>query len=462
MKLRAKMGLLFAAAFIINVAVLSFGLVNVLDRVSSKLMLKEAEDITLLVQHEIIDASYKTGSLDYDAAQASFQRLMHVSQQGGSFEISKILLIDQNLAAVVAYPESETGIDYSSHTDIKESIEGKKQLVAEEAAFTQTGVLQHEIDVVSYFELSSGTGYALEVKLDFARSIALLEKQYAVIETTAVIIALVLLAALLGTLLLMVTRSAVRPVIEITQAMERVGAGYLEETQIHTGKDEFSLMALRFNEMVVGLKEKLKLSQYVSRSTVAAVKDSIGSSDSGHTVSRRRCTLFFSDIRGFTTYSESRDPAQVVSTLNKVLSLQAEIVRRAGGDVDKFVGDEVMAVFNEVLPALEAAFEIQKLMASQRSELDNLAIGIGIHEGDVVQGDVGSEDIRNFTVIGDAVNTAARLESQARAGEILISESAIQQPETRALFSFKPRGELKLKGKEIPIRTFTVKGRKRT
>jgi len=462
MKLRAKMGLLFAAALVINVVVLSFGLVNVLDRVSSRLMLKQAENISLFVQHEIMDASATTGILDSATATASFERLKHVSDQGGSFEISKILLIDLDLKAVVAHPESETGADYSSHADIRESIDGKKQLVAEEAAFTQTGVLQHEIDVVSYFELTSGTGYVLEVKLDFAKSIALLEKQYAVIETSAVVIALLLLATLLGTLLFIVTQSAVRPVIEITKAMERVGAGHLEGTLVRTGKDEFGLMAIRFNEMVLGLKEKLKLSQYVSRSTVAAVKDSIDSGDSSHVVARRRCTLFFSDIRGFTSYSESRDPAQVVSTLNRVLSLQAEIIHRSGGDVDKFVGDEVMAVFNEVLPALEAAFEIQKHMAAQRNELDNLAIGIGIHEGNVVQGDVGSKDIRNFTVIGDTVNTAARLESQARAGEILISDSAIRHPEIQARFSFEPRGEIMLRGKEIPIRTFSVKGRKRT
>jgi adenylate cyclase len=243
--------------------------------------------------------------------------------------------------------------------------------------------------------------------------------------------------------------------------MEKVGAGELDISLTRAGNDEFGHMATRFNEMVLGLKERMKLSQYVSRSTVAAVKDSVGSGASGHAVERRHCTLFFSDIRGFTTYSESRDPAQVVSTLNKVLSLQAEIVRRSGGDVDKFVGDEVMAVFPEVLPALEAAFEIQKAMASRRAELDGLAIGIGIHDGNVVQGDVGSDDIRNYTVIGDAVNTAARLESQARAGEILVSESAATRADSQARFAFEERGELKLKGKEIPIRTFSVKGRKR-
>ena len=138
MRLKAKMSWLFAIAFVINVIVLSFGLVYVLDKVSSKLMIKQAEDISLFVQHEILDASAMLGLLDTAAATASFERLKHVSLQGGSFEISKILLIDLNLIAVVAYPEAETGADYSSHADIRESIEGKKQLVAEEAAFSQT------------------------------------------------------------------------------------------------------------------------------------------------------------------------------------------------------------------------------------------------------------------------------------------------------------------------------------
>jgi len=455
-------GLSFMIALLINIVVLYFGLVGILDAVSGKLMRKQAEDITVLVKHEIMDSVAESGTFDPVLTKRTFERVKHVSDEGGSFEIAKILLIDTNLIAVAAYPESETGADYSAHSDIRESLDNKSHLVAEEAPSIQMGVLRREIDVVSYFEMGSGSGFTLEVKLDFAKSTALLEKQYTVIETGAIMVSLLLLTGLLGILLVLVNRSAVRPVGEITRAMERVGLGDLDVTLTRTGTDEFGLMAARFNEMVRGLKERMQLSQYVSRSTVEAVRVSVGSDVRGHTARRRFCTLFFSDIRGFTTYSESRDPAVVVETLNRILSLQAEIIRKAGGDVDKFVGDEVMAVFPEALSAMEAAFDIQLAMAAGRDGFDRLGIGIGIHEGDVVECDVGSEDIRNYTVIGDVVNTAARLESQARSGEILVSETVAAHEESRMRFTFDEKGELKLKGKEITIRTFSIKTRRRT
>ncbi|HAP44109.1 MAG: hypothetical protein A2087_07895 [Spirochaetes bacterium GWD1_61_31] len=461
MKLKTKIWLSFAAAFTVFVVVLYFGLVGVLDAVSGKLMRKQAEDITMLLEHQIADSASAGGQLDLAAVTAILGQVKHVADQGASFDIAKILLIDQAYRAVAAFPESETGVDYSAHADIREAMLGQTRLVAIEEASTVTGVSRREIDVVSWFQTAAGEAYAVELKLDFARSTMLLEDQYRFIETSAVAIAFVLLAALLLALLVLVSRSAIRPVAEVTKAMQRVGGGDLSVSLDRVGLDEFGLMAVRFNEMVRGLKERSKLSQYVSRSTVAAVQDAVGSGSSSHQVERRHLTMFFSDIRGFTPYSESRDPGQVVTTLNTVLSLQAEIIRQAGGDVDKFIGDEVMAVFPDVLPAVEAAFSIQKAMSARRGEVDGLGLGIGIHDGDVVQGDVGSQDIRNYTVIGDAVNTAARLEAIARPGEILLSESANGAAGVQSHFAVVMRGELKLKGKEIPIRTYSVQGRHR-
>lgn len=121
----------------------------------------------------------------------------------------------------------------------------------------------------------------------------MLEKQYALIEIGAVGVSLFLLAFLLGSLLILVGRSAVRPVVEITHAMEKVGMGDLDVVLEGKGSDEFSLMAIRFNEMTRGLKEKIQLSQYVSQSTVEAVRVSIGSGKTGHAVQKRLAYFSF-------------------------------------------------------------------------------------------------------------------------------------------------------------------------
>lgn len=122
--------------------VLYFGLIGVLDAVSSKLTRKQAEDITILVKHEIIDALATSKYFNLDLVSPIFERVKHVTDEGSSFEISKILLIDTNFMVIAAYPESEIGSDYSTHYDIRESLEKKRHLVADEAPSVQMGVLR--------------------------------------------------------------------------------------------------------------------------------------------------------------------------------------------------------------------------------------------------------------------------------------------------------------------------------
>jgi adenylate cyclase len=363
------------------------------------------------------------------------------------------------LKVLVGYPDEETGTDYSSHDDIRNAFLRKRSETVVESSVDAQGIKTSYIDVVLWFTLDDGNPLVLEVKLDFARSIALLENQYKNIESTAIVAAIALLAALLGVLLVSISRTAIKPVQRITLAMQTVGKGNLDVRLDEGKKDEFGVLSLRFNEMVAGLKEKEGLYHYVSQSTVDAVRSSVRD-DQGHVPVRRNLALFFSDIRGFTTFSESRDPEVVIGVLNKILSAQSRIIKAHSGDIDKFVGDEVMAIFAKTLDAAEAALEIQSELGRIREELMGLQIGIGIHEGTVLQGDVGSEEIRDFTVIGDTVNTAARLESVAGPGEILVSEDALRSLLKLGTWTGKPKGELKLKGKNIAIKTFALSGKK--
>ncbi len=143
------------------------------------------------------------------------------------------------------------------------------------------------------------------------------------------------------------------------------------------------------------------------------------------------CTLLYSDIRGFTSYSEAHTPAQVIAYLNDVMSLQIEIVERHGGDVDKLIGDALFARFHDAdkeRHAVQASMDIQAAMRARGPEP---GIGIGIFSGDVIAGGIGPENRRDYTVIGDSVNVSARLCSMASAGEIVCDADTLALSEKK-------------------------------
>jgi len=256
----------------------------------------------------------------------------------------------------------------------------------------------------------------------------------------------------------------VKPVKIIEGIAQRVGSGDFTVQAPVVSKDEIGSLARRINEMVQGLRERLHLQKFVSRQTVDAVRkaDVSGVRLGGE---RKRATVFFSDIRGFTAFAERVDPERVVAMLNRCLSRQAAIVKQFGGDIDKYVGDEMVAVFEGERMAdraLAAALEIQEQF--QRDELfernDRIRIGIGINTGEMVMGAMGSEERMDYTVIGDSVNLGARLCSAAKGGQILISEhvlSYLAEPQNFKLIALDP---IKVKGKEKPVKVYELQKRK--
>jgi adenylate cyclase len=177
---------------------------------------------------------------------------------------------------------------------------------------------------------------------------------------------------------------------------------------------------------------------------------------------RREITVLFSDIRGFTAYSETRQPEEVIDMLNDYLQIQAEAVGRHGGDIDKFVGDEMMVRFDgpdhakrAVRCAVDLLTAIETLNATRENEAA-MAIGVGVNTGEMVLGAMGAERRMDFTVIGDAVNLGARLCSAAKPGEVLISNfvrDAIDELPDVLIQSMEP---IQVKGKQDPIQIFRV------
>ncbi len=257
---------------------------------------------------------------------------------------------------------------------------------------------------------------------------------------------LVILGALLQFLV-------VRPVNRIGQVADAVGLGNLDVTVRPADPlgDEMSRLGARVNEMVVGLRTKSALEKFVSRGTAAAAAGA--AAGTAHPEGeRRQMTVLFSDIRGFTTYSEERAPEEVVAALNQLLGVQAEAVQRFGGDIDKFIGDELMALFWGADAERRAiACAVAMIDAVAALGRDELEVGVGVHAGEVVYGAIGHRERLDFTVIGDVVNTGARLCSAAAGGEILVSVVAREAAGDVDGVSFEPRAPLPLKGKRKPF-----------
>jgi adenylate cyclase len=172
---------------------------------------------------------------------------------------------------------------------------------------------------------------------------------------------------------------------------------------------------------------------------------------------RQLVTALFADVRGFTTLSESSTPEQVVHLLNRYFSVASEVIFQHGGTLDKYIGDGLLALFGapyeseqQATQAVRAAIALQRCMPAFNAELESeglptLAIGIGINTGQAIVGYIGSETRLDYTAIGDAINTAARLEGQAKAGQIIVSETTLNALEKG--FVRRTLGTTKLKGK---------------
>lgn len=180
----------------------------------------------------------------------------------------------------------------------------------------------------------------------------------------------------------------------------------------------------------------------------------------------KNLTIFFSDIRGFTAMSERYSAEEVVSVLNEYLEAMTKVIFQFKGTIDKFVGDEIMAYFGAPLypedhqgRAIQAALtmqtalkKLQKRWAEENRPV--LKIGIGINSGEVVIGNIGSEDYMDFTLIGDNVNISARLCSKALPGEILISETTYEAVQENVEVAMSRA--IAVKGKEDPIKVFSI------
>ena len=279
-----------------------------------------------------------------------------------------------------------------------------------------------------------------------------------------------IVSVLFGSRLASIMSGALKRVNDALKKLEQ--QEYVHVVGVKTG-DELEDLASGFNTMVDGLKERDKLRTTMGKYMTASVMEKMMSGEISLGGESITVTILFSDIRSFTTLSEKmNDPQALVGLLNEYFTEMVGIVMQEGGVVDKYIGDAIMAVFgapvakdDDPINAVRAAVRMRQALRHLNERLaargvDPIKTGIGIHTGPVVAGNIGSERRMEYTVIGDAVNLASRLESNTKelGINVLISEDTYSLAKDHIVA--RAVKEIHVKGRVQPVMTYEVLGLK--
>lgn len=262
------------------------------------------------------------------------------------------------------------------------------------------------------------------------------------------------------------------PIEKLASLIELVAKGNfdVEARKSVRSRDEVGDLAKAFDRMTVGLKERDKVKSLFSKFHGSSVAEDILNNQISLGGQSKDVVVFFSDVRGFTAFSESRSPEEVVEMLNEYFSIMVRIINKHHGVVDKFIGDAIMAIWGapkttgeDCVHALRACLEMRQALADlnevriQRRQ-DPLWVGMGLHAGPAVSGIIGHEERMEYTVIGNTVNTASRIEASTKAfgADLLVTEQVLEKVGDHFLVEFA--GQAEVKGRSEPIKMFIVKG----
>lgn len=251
------------------------------------------------------------------------------------------------------------------------------------------------------------------------------------------------------------------------KAFSAVEKGNYESFVPVVSRDEFGLIAQHTNQMIGGLREKDRIERAFGKYMSPLVADAVLHNEQETHLGGREVNvaILFTDLRDFTPLSEKCTPQEVVEILNSYFTMVVDAVHKHGGVLDKFIGDAAMAVYgldgnDGHEDAVHSAFEVLQGIESLNQNLTkrglpNIKIGIGIHCGPVIAGNIGSEERLEYTVIGDAVNTAARLESLTKElpSTLAISNDvcSVLSEEMMGKLVYLDDYDLKGKSEKIPV-----------
>jgi class 3 adenylate cyclase len=274
-------------------------------------------------------------------------------------------------------------------------------------------------------------------------------------------------------LLTNISKKIAGPIAALSRASEELGKGKYEGLalpKLGHRQDEVAVLTHSFEKMVGALRDRDKIRGVLNKVVSKEISEEILKGNIELGGEERVITMLFSDIRGFTRLAESLQPNFLIKMLNTYMTRMCHVIDETHGVVDKFVGDEIMALYGapvtlegHAVKAIEAAIRMIQDLSKWNEERSRakepiFEVGIGIHTGLVCTGNMGAENRLNYTVIGSNVNEASRLCSAAEPMQILISEETLQFPGVREKFKVKQLSPKMLKGIDHPVQLYEVIG----
>ncbi len=401
--------------------------------------------------------------------------------EGGNRNRLMVLFSTEKLQAIV-----ETGsafvtyaLSHDKEVVVHPDFEILKAGIPEKSKLLLTRIFSTEQESLQFvFKDEEGVQFFVaSQKIDFANFVAVsrvpvklvYQAVYEIATRNIILATIVLLTSILG--IWFFSMSISRPVRSLVKATNQIEKGDYSINLKPRTKDEIGLLTHSFINMSKGLLEKERLKETFGKFVNKEVARRAASGELKLGGERRVATVFFSDIRSFTAISENMSPEDVVEFLNAYMTRMVDCVEVTYGVVDKFIGDAIMAVWGAPVsqgsPMRDADFAIRACLMMRRSLLDFnkdrgtpdkpiLRIGCGINTGYVLAGQIGSSKRMEYTVIGDTVNTASRIEALNKpfGTDILISENTYKLLKDRIIV--EPMQPIKVKGKVAPLQIYAV------
>lgn len=382
----------------------------------------------------------------------------HMLQQLSVTTNQKAVLAYQG-RVVSAYDENGNKADISDvHLPIRNMEQHKSGVFRENQHKYYFANLQpfHEIDLHFYIyePVSEAFAFTDFLKKSTKEAIHTISLNMRIIAVIALLIGLVLLHY--------VARSVVKPIAQLAKATSSVGAGDFDKVELpeipEKRHDEIVSLVHSFSQMLQGLKDREKVRGVLNKFVSKEIAEEILKGEVHLGGEEKVISILFADIRSFTKMTENMSPQEVVEMLNQCMTKITNVVDLAGGVIDKYVGDEAMALFGApiaypdhglraIYTGIKIVEEMQKWNEDRvQKNLPKVELGVGIHTGNVLVGNMGAENRLNYTVLGANVNLSARLCSFAGSSEVLITEETLKSEGVQAAVEVQKLEEHQFKG----------------